>query len=119
MLLKSSSNGVELLSVNVNKLKKTLQRITGRIKREHAEVKKILLFGSFSKNNYTPYSDIDIAIILDKTKKGFMKRADDYLDYFLDVPFDVNIVVYTSQEFQTMIENDNKFALEILQGITL
>jgi len=63
MLQKKLLNGVEILSVDINKIKKALKNITLKIKRNYPEVVKIILFGSFAKNNYTPYSDIDIAII--------------------------------------------------------
>jgi predicted nucleotidyltransferase len=116
MLQRKFLSGVEILSVDINKIKKDLKNITLKIKRNHPEVVKIILFGSFAENNYTPYSDIDIAIIVEKTSKNFVLRQDDFIDYFKNLNFDVNILVYTQNEIEKLKKENNKFVKEILQG---
>jgi predicted nucleotidyltransferase len=112
-------NGVEVLSVDLNKIRKSLENIASKIKTEHSQVIKIILFGSFVKNNFTPYSDIDIAIIVKDSSKNFLHRQDDFIDYFKHLKLDVNIVVYTQEELEKMKKTDNKFIKEILQGENL
>jgi predicted nucleotidyltransferase len=119
MLLEKYLDGVRILSVDEESLRESLQKIAGRLRAEHSEVKEIILFGSFSKNDYTPYSDIDIAIIVDRSNKKFIERSDDYIDYFIDIPFDTNLVVYSSEEIDRMIMSRNSFAIEIRKGIRL
>jgi len=116
MLRRKLLDGVEILSVDINKIKKDLKEIVLKIKRNHPEVVKIILFGSFAKNNYTPYSDIDIAIVVKKTSKNFVLRQDEFIDYFKHLDFDVNILVYTQDEIEKLKKEDNKFVKEILQG---
>ena len=54
VLQKQYLNGVEILSVNLNSLLNSLHEIAARIKMQHPEVVEVILFGSFSKNNFTP-----------------------------------------------------------------
>lgn len=98
---------------------KRLKEITNAIKLKHSEIKEIILFGSFFKRDYTPRSDIDIAIVIDKTDKKFIERADEFIDYFTELPFDVNLVVYTSEEITKMTKSKNHFIREIMNGIRL
>jgi len=109
-------DGVEILSVDINKIKKDLKEVALKIKRNHPEVVRIILFGSIAKNDYTPYSDIDIAIIVKKTSKNFVLRQDDFIDYFKKLDFDVNILIYTQDEIEKLKKENNKFIKELLQG---
>lgn len=119
MLLKQYSDGVEILSVDEERLKKALMEISSKIKEDHPEVQEVILYGSFSKNEFTPRSDLDIAIILDQTEKPFLTRSDDFLEYFWSIPFDVNLVIYTKEEKEKMRAEDHRFLKEILNGTKL
>ncbi len=116
MLLKQYSDGVEILSVNENQLREVLYEISSRIKTEHQEVKEIILFGSLIKKEFLPSSDIDIAIIVNKTDKKFIERLEEFLDYFSMIPFDINLVVYTMEEKEKMLQAKYRFVLEIVKG---
>ncbi|MCM8761939.1 MAG: nucleotidyltransferase domain-containing protein [Candidatus Omnitrophica bacterium] len=116
MLQKKYFSGVKVFSIDKEELLSKLKEITKRIKDEDEEVMDIFLYGSFVKNNYTPLSDIDIAIILSNSDKNFIKRQDDFIDYFSGLEMDVNIVVYTDKEFNKLIKEENPFVKEILKG---
>lgn len=119
MLQKRFLNGVEIISVEIDSLRRFLKDIAEKIKHVHPSVLKIILFGSFSERNFTPFSDIDIAIILKDTEKNFLERQDEFIDYFRGIPFDVNLLIYTEEEFNRMLQNLNNFAVEIEKGIIL
>ncbi len=116
MLLKRYSYGVEILSMDETKLKGLLKEIATKIKDEHPEVNEIVLFGSFARRDYTPYSDIDIAIIVDHSDKKFIERADDFIDYFAEILLDVNLIIYTSSEIDKMIKTESGFLKEVMSG---
>lgn len=116
MLQKLSLDGVEISTVNKPILMKELKNIANRIRQEHTEVKDIILFGSFSREDFTPSSDIDIAIIIDKSEKKFIARFDDFIDYFLNLPFDINLIAYTTEEVDKMVKEKNTFISEVLKG---
>lgn len=119
MLQKKFLNGVEILSVDKTGMVKALQDIAERIRQEPSGVKEIILFGSFSQDEFTPHSDIDIAIMLDKSDKKFIERSDEFIDYFSEMPFDVNLIVYTSGEVNKMVKEESIFIREILKGTRL
>jgi len=114
MLRERSLGSVKILSVDYKALMASLAEASSEIKRKHPHVEKIFLFGSFSRGNYTPCSDIDILIIVKDTEKPFLLRSQQFAGYF-PVPFDVNILVYTSKEFEKMLEEKNQFLINILQ----
>jgi len=67
MLLKQSWDDGEILSVDENQLKTKLYEISARVKAERLEVKEIILFGSLTKNEFLPSSDIFIHEIMKGT----------------------------------------------------
>ncbi len=115
MLQEKFYNGVKILSVNKKEIEKKLREISREIKKDE-NVQKVILFGSILRADFYPLSDIDIAIILKKTSKRFIERQDDFIDFFNDLKLDVNIVVYTEEEFQGMLEEKNNFVLNINKG---
>ncbi len=114
ILQRKFSDGLVILSVNYDELMKKLKEISAEIKNKLPSVQKIFLFGSFAKGNYTPESDVDILVILDKCETPFIERRDIFIDFFDDVPFDLNIFAYTSDEIQKMIEQGNLFIRNVL-----
>lgn len=119
MLQREYLNGVEILSVDYKRLMKELKNISGKIKKDKSEVSKIILFGSFAKGNFTPYSDIDIAIIVKNSNKNFIQRQDDFIDYFNSLGFDVNLIVYTEEEYKKMKTSSVNFIKQIDRGVIL
>jgi predicted nucleotidyltransferase len=75
-------NGVEILFLDEEKIFNKLKEIAEKIKKEKNKVKEIILFGSFAKNNFLPPSDIDILIILEESEIDFLKKQDEFVDYF-------------------------------------
>lgn len=75
-------------------------------------VDEIALFGSYSRTEETPHSDIDILV---KFKKN-MKSFDNYMDlkFFLEDLFGIKVDLTTSEsikpEFSKMIEQDLVYA---------
>lgn len=74
-------------------------------------VLRVGYFGSFARNDQVPGSDIDILIELERDDRRWIDRASDFIDYFRDVPCDVEIFAFTSAE---LANKDNKLYQEIL-----
>jgi len=85
----------------ISKLKSRLQ----------SRVIKAFLFGSFAVDKHKPDSDIDIVLVVDTSKK-FTERALDFLDLF-DVYPQIDILVYTPEEFERKINEINGFGAEM------
>lgn len=120
MLQTKYLDSVKIVSVDYDALIKTLKRSTYAIKEKDPLVIKIFLFGSFTKGNFTPESDIDILIILKQTDRPFLQRRDQYFDFFKDIPFDCNILAYTEAEIKKMVQDNNLFIKNIIEeGLAL
>ena len=79
---------------------------------------KIILFGSMARGDADEYSDIDL-ILIKKTETRFVQRLVEAGSY---IPLDlsVDIFVYTPEEFQVMVENENPFIEQALKdGVTI
>jgi predicted nucleotidyltransferase len=98
---------VRILSVNYDSLLEALKKAAGLIRKRYPEVTGILLFGSFARGNYTPESDIDILITVKDTALPFLERQDMFVEFFAEMPFDVNILVYTGEEAAKMLDDEN------------
>jgi predicted nucleotidyltransferase len=107
-------NSVKVTSVDIAKLREALAEAVKNLKSEHPEVKEVFLFGSFSRGDYTPESDVDILIVCSSLHLPFLMRAERFIDFFCALPFDVNLLVYTEEEFHQLQSEKNPFLLSIL-----
>ncbi|HBY56757.1 MAG TPA: nucleotidyltransferase domain-containing protein [Candidatus Atribacteria bacterium] len=68
---------------------------------------KIILFGSWCKEEEDKYSDVDIIVIYE-TKKRFLDRLKE-LYLIWDIPIAFDILAYTPEEFDKMLKEKNPF----------
>jgi predicted nucleotidyltransferase len=93
---KTSSNSVKKRSVPKDRVITELKAWTQKIVTQNSGIIKIGYFGSYARGDYTPASDLDILILIDKSDKVFFKRADDYTADNISVGCE--IFVFTKQE---------------------
>lgn len=105
MLQTRSYGSVEITSIDRDALLAELGRSAERLSREFPEVEKVLLFGSFARGDHTPESDVDLLLIVSRTEVPFLERSDRYRDFFLGIPLDVNLTVYTRGEADRMLQD--------------
>lgn len=115
MLHIRSLGSVKIQSVDYNALLEKLRTLAGSIRKQCPEAEKILLFGSFAKKNYTPESDVDILITVTYTDLPFIQRRDAFIDFFTSIPFDINLHVYTKDETQKMLRDNNAFLKDAME----
>jgi predicted nucleotidyltransferase len=77
----------------------------------HVKVHQAILFGSYAHDNYSPGSDIDIAIIADDLPRDPGKRFVMLKDTVLGL--DLQPFAYTTEEWKKMLQTDSGFAAEI------
>lgn len=82
-------------------------------------VKKIILFGSFAYGNPTEYSDIDICVISDDTRRK-IEILHEIRKKIRGVKYPVDILVYNSDEFSKRSDSITSMERQISQkGIVL
>ncbi len=114
MLYERSLGSVTIASVDYPKLMQVLKTNAVTLKTKLPEVEEVLLFGSFAKGDYTPESDIDLAVVVTHTEEPFLQRRDKYVRFFEKLPFDLNLLIYTRSELEKMKGEKNHFIEEIL-----
>lgn len=71
---------------------KTLNQIT-EVFQKHAEVEKVLLYGSRAKGNFRPSSDIDLTVIAPQLELKDINKISMELDDLL-LPYTIDISLY-------------------------
>ncbi len=100
------------MSRNVQ-LDKELKRVIRIIVREY-NPKRIILFGSLASGSVHRWSDIDLAIVKD-TSRRFIDRIGEVLR--LTHPrVGFNVVIYTPREVARMERNDHYFWVDEIAG---
>jgi predicted nucleotidyltransferase len=84
-----------------------LKRISTQVK-----VHQVILFGSYAQDDYSPGSDIDIAIIAEGLPSDPGKRFAMLKDTVLGL--DLQPFAYTTEEWEKMLETNSSFASEII-----
>ena len=89
----------------------TLKKIVQRLRR-HYQPKKIILFGSLARGEEEEWGDIDL-IVIANDKRRFMTRQREAALLLADIEEDIDIFIYTPQEWQKMNEHYNPFTASI------
>ena len=86
-------------------------------------LKKILLYGSYARGDYTPDSDIDIMILLDITDlqiKGYRHRLSDMtFDFNMDHNLDIKPIAKSEEHFMKWVKNYPFYANVNKEGVVL
>lgn len=79
-------------------------------------VKKVILFGSYSKGNYTETSDIDLCVITEHSENNFLLLYK-IIPYTVDADVRIEPVVFSISEFENgnygLIKEIKKSGIEI------
>ena len=89
-----------------------LKRVLERLKEYQPE--KIILFGSYARGQTDEYSDLDF-VLIKKTDKRFLERLIEVAKLIDNDLGDVDVFVYTPEEFERMIEWGNPFIEWVLK----
>jgi predicted nucleotidyltransferase len=89
-------------------LNKTLEQILTTLITKY-QPEKVILFGSMATGNVGEWSDLDL-VIIKNTSLPFMKRLKE-VALLCMAPVSVDYLVYTHEEFDEMVEQNNHFIL--------
>lgn len=95
--------------------------------KEHLNLKEILLFGSWARNENKPDSDIDIVVILNEEGinldyESIINKRIKIAKILSDIKSKVEIdnLVYTKDEWELLLKSDNGFINNIVkEGISI
>jgi len=86
-----------------NSLESSLERISNQVK-EIPEILKVILIGSYATGKRDLFTDLDLIVVMD-TELGFVERTAELYQY-LQCGVDMDLLVYTPQEFRKMKEQN-------------
>ncbi|MCW3133082.1 MAG: nucleotidyltransferase domain-containing protein [Methanophagales archaeon] len=92
----------------MEKLKAVLERL------KEYQPEKIILFGSYARDEADEYSDLDF-VVVKKTAKRFLERLIEVAKLIDNDLGNVDVFVYTPEEFERMIEWENPFIERVLK----
>jgi predicted nucleotidyltransferase len=100
---------------NINAIKKTLKPVVNALKKK-INIKKIYLFGSYSKGNFSEYSDIDLAIVSDNFQGIPFYDREKINKIIIFINNNIEVHPFRSEDFT----DDDPFVKEIIKtGIEL
>ena len=108
-----SSNFVKVFFADKNKILHQVEEYSRNLKKNHPEVEKVGLFGSYAVDEYGPASDVDLLIILKSCSKRFIDRIPDFLPNDIEVSCDC--FPYTIDEINRMSNDYNPWILHVLK----
>lgn len=110
----ASSHFAKVEYLRLDKILPELRESSRRLK-ENPNVLSVKLFGSLVNGNYSPGSDADILILLQKDSRRIIDRIPEYLDYFSCIPISVDVFPYTEEEFEKLKGSNNQFIMSIAE----
>jgi predicted nucleotidyltransferase len=93
--------------------KQEIENLIIGLSNKYKNLRKIYLFGSHATNLATEKSDIDICIVADVADKGSFEQDVNLYIYDkdgLDFPKSVDIVLYTTSEWEECLKKQGTFA---------
>ncbi len=102
-ILEKSRPPISILDFDRDQLIRLLkEKLSG-----HSNIRHAYLFGSAASGKEDSWSDIDLVIVADTTE-AFVERPRQFFDLW-DIGIPVDILVYTPEEFDEMIQLSSGF----------
>ena len=99
-------NTLATISERVNRIVEDMQRF---------QPEKIILFGSAARGDADEKSDLDIVVIAPTEKKFIQRLKEAVLAVTLPDTEQVDIFVYTPEEWENMRKNENSFYESVMR----
>jgi predicted nucleotidyltransferase len=107
------SSSVRVFFADKDKILLQVKQYSKKLKRNHPEVEKVGLFGSYVTDEYGPASDVDLLIVLQNSSKRFIDRIPDFLPS--DIQVSCDCFPYTVDEINRMKDEGNPWILHVLE----
>jgi len=91
---------VVVRSADPGRVRQAVEALARDLRAAHAEVERIVWFGSWVTGIPTPGSDVDLCLVLAESDKPFRDRIPDYLP--VGFPVGLDLFPYTRAEFERL-----------------
>ena len=110
---KKLSHSVRIRYFDKKLVEESLREYLKEMEGKHPEVERVILFGSFVRNESVPGSDIDLLVILSDSGESFLNRIPRFLPSRF--PIGVDVFPYTEKELDKMKCEGNFFIRRALE----
>ena len=111
--MNKSSPFVRISYFNRDEVEKALKDYVPKLCRDHPEIEKVIVFGSFVRDESVPGSDLDLLIILKESELPFLKRIPQFMPSHF--PVGIDVFPYTKKEMEKMLNKGNCFLRSALE----
>lgn len=110
-----SSTSVRVRYADPNAIRRAVESYATAVRAAHPEVQRMRWFGSWVTGCWSPGSDVDLCIVVDRSTKAARERVPDYLPSTF--PVGIDLFVYTEDEFERLRTEHPSFAKAIDAGV--
>jgi uncharacterized protein len=107
-------NSVVFKSIDRARIQDAVAEYARRLREAHPEILRIIWFGSWVTGLPTPGSDVDLCLVVSASDKPVRERVSDYLPP--GFPVGVDLLVYTTEEFNQLRKTSPGWYRAILSG---
>ena len=76
--------------------------------------RRAIVFGSYARGNADAFSDLDLVVIA-PSERPFIERFHDFSELWKLHAGGIELLVYTPEEWQDMLDRENGFAVTVMQ----
>jgi len=105
---------VRVRSIDREQVSQAVAAYTHALRQGHAEIERIIWFGSWVNGLPSPGSDVDLCLILSSSDKSPRDRVSEFLP--LGFPVGVDLCVYTRAEFELLPSRSPGWHQAIISG---
>lgn len=110
-----SSTSVRVRYADPDAIRRAVESYAAAVRAAHPEVRRMRWFGSWVTGGWSPGSDVDLCIVVDRSTKSARERMTDYLPRVF--PVGIDLFVYTEDEFARLAMEHPSFAKAIDAGV--
>jgi predicted nucleotidyltransferase len=110
-----SSTSARVRYADPEAIRRAVDRFAAAVRAAHPEVRRIRWFGSWVSGGWSPGSDVDLCIVVDRCTLRVRERAPAYLPRTF--PVGIDLFVYTEEELEHLGNEHPSFARAIESGV--
>ena len=110
-------NTVRIRSIDREQVYQAVTAYAQALRQGHAEIERIIWFGSWVTGMPSPGSDVDLCLIVTASDQPRRDRISEYLP--LGFPVGVDLCVYTRDEFEQLSTRSKSWYQAINSGIEI
>ena len=106
-MLKKSYGSVQVTWLDRPAVLEATRKAVQNLAENKPEIQRVVLFGSMARGDAVPGSDVDLLIVVSKSRRPFLDRISWYRP--AGIPIGVDVFAYTERELKHMQREGNPF----------